>query len=372
MSEKKSSDDETPDQSLNDDFDFGEGETENRIAEPAPASGLNKKILGAMLVVVLGVLMIMGYKIFKPAPALKTTTTNNPATEKAIATTDTPTAKKIETIASHPVPAPAVTSNTVPVAAPSQTVTEHTSNTTEQNFGDIASAFSSGENATASPSGSSDKTTSPDQTAPKEGSIQSLKQDLFTPEKLPAPNSSATTDKTTPTANPVSPTHQEVVQLSDGLNKLNHQIEYILNQIKYLDSYSREVSDNLNKLNDSISAMDSRLSTLTNTTSTLSKDVGNVRSEVGQFKQVLKEDGIDMNLGSTIPKKKSAPKEGKISIEEPEYTVHAVIPGRAWLKSARGQIITVAEGDTIGNYGKILVIDAANGVVLTSSGIAFR
>ena len=166
---------------------------------------------------------------------------------------------------------------------------------------------------------------------------------------------------------------EEAANLHEALNKLNNQIDSILSQVKYLDAYSREVSDNLNKLNDTISTMDERLLALAKTTSTLSKDVGTVKNEVGQVKAVLREDGLDINP-STLSKGKpgKSEKEGAIVLAEPEYTVHAVVPGRAWLKSSKGQIVTVAEGDSIAHYGKVLVIDAANGVVLTSSGVAFR
>ena len=64
--------------------------------------------------------------------------------------------------------------------------------------------------------------------------------------------------------------------------------------------------------------------------------------------------------------------QSQAAIAEPEYKVHAIIPDRAWLKSTKGQIVAVAEGDSIESYGRIIVIDAPNSVVLTSSGIAFH
>jgi intracellular multiplication protein IcmG len=45
------------------------------------------------------------------------------------------------------------------------------------------------------------------------------------------------------------------------------------------------------------------------------------------------------------------------------YTVQAIIPGRAWLKNDSGETVTVAEGDIIKNYGKIIKIDPYDGVV---------
>jgi len=337
MNEKKPSDEEQIEDSFNEDFDFGEGENETPAIQTTTSTGFNKKLISGIFIVVFAVILIMGYRIF-----------SSPASHKSVSLK----------------PAP-ITAQHTPSLNESENLPSPTISTSKAN-------------------------PPPAQPANKEDSIDELQKELFAleqPETQPhaaAPTLlTASTPPTTPPSSLASPAiatsgapiETEVSQLTQNLNKLNQQIDHITNQIKYLDSYSQEVSQNLNKLNDAISSMDNRLSALSNTTSTLSKDVGSVKNDVGRFKQVLKEDGLDINLGTLSESKQSKPREGKestIMIEEPEYTVHAVIPGRAWLKSLSGQIITVAEGDAIGNYGKILVIDAANGVVLTSSGIAFR
>lgn len=45
------------------------------------------------------------------------------------------------------------------------------------------------------------------------------------------------------------------------------------------------------------------------------------------------------------------------------YTVQAIIPGRAWLRSDSGDTLTVAEGDTIKDVGQVTKIDPYDGVV---------
>jgi hypothetical protein len=106
---------------------------------------------------------------------------------------------------------------------------------------------------------------------------------------------------------------------------------------------------------------------------TLPKDVGTVKGAMAEVKEIVKEKELDTNtVFLSKAKQDSAEMQSRAVIAEPEYKVHAVVPGRAWLKSTKGQIVTVAEGDSIGSYGKILVIDAPNSVVLTSSGIAFH
>lgn len=320
--ERKSPDTGQLDESFNEDFDFGEGETESHPIKTTSTKGGNKKIIGLIFIVVVIVVLIMGYRVYRPKLSTKpvqAASKNIKETPEQIKQQSEEFANAISGIVVPPEPKP---TPVVPVPTPVQT-----------------------------PVPTPVPTPTPIPSSPIATTLPSEKETH--PEQIPSA--------------------AEVAKLHEGLNKLNTQIDSILSQIKYLDAYSREVSDNLNKLNESISTMDSRLLALTNTTSTLSKDVGNVKSEVGYVKEVLREDGLDVSPDFS-PKKKQghAEKEGRIAIEEPEYTVHAVVPGRAWLKSSKGQIVTVAEGDSIGNYGKILVIDAANGVVLTSSGVAFR
>lgn len=50
------------------------------------------------------------------------------------------------------------------------------------------------------------------------------------------------------------------------------------------------------------------------------------------------------------------------------YTVQAIIPGRAWLKSDSGDTITVAEGDSLRGIGRITKIDPYDGVVQIDTG----
>lgn len=50
------------------------------------------------------------------------------------------------------------------------------------------------------------------------------------------------------------------------------------------------------------------------------------------------------------------------------YTVQAIIPGRAWLKSESGDTVTVAEGDLLKNYGRVMKIDPYDGVVEIDTG----
>ena len=412
MSDKETPEDEHFEPSFNDDFDFGEEEPLQRPAQKTTSPMLIKRLIWGVVIVVFSVIVSLGYKIFGSRPSHPVTTTvvsiptppppahlevshiemppHSTEAANAFSMPEQPTSASPHNIhASHPTTPVPPTPTTVPVPATAPThavnpmpepstaqtpaipATVSTPVTPDSTHAPVTNALAAAPLPTSASTAPAPTTTTT--TISTTGTIQELQRELFSPEN-PTTSEPA---KTTVIVQNDLPTQHQVAELTTGLNKLNHQIDYILNQIKYLDSYSREVSDNLNKLNDSINTMDHRISALSNTTSTLSQDMGNVRSEVGHVKQVLREDGLDMNLGAIATpqqqqRKQRIPTEGAITVETPEYIVHAVIPGRAWLKSSKGQIITVTEGETLGNYGKILVIDATNGVVLTSSGIAFR
>lgn len=50
------------------------------------------------------------------------------------------------------------------------------------------------------------------------------------------------------------------------------------------------------------------------------------------------------------------------------YTVQAIIPGRAWLRSDSGETVTVAEGDVIKDLGRVTKIDPYDGIVEINTG----
>jgi hypothetical protein len=50
------------------------------------------------------------------------------------------------------------------------------------------------------------------------------------------------------------------------------------------------------------------------------------------------------------------------------YSVQAIIPGRAWLRSDSGDTVTVAEGDMLRGLGRIVRIDPYDGIVKIATG----
>lgn len=56
----------------------------------------------------------------------------------------------------------------------------------------------------------------------------------------------------------------------------------------------------------------------------------------------------------------------------PKYVVHAIIPGRAWLRDPQQRITSITEGQLIEGYGTVLTIDPKMGTVILSSGQVLR
>lgn len=362
MADKKNPDDNLFNDNFENDFDFGDepSDTGNQASTVAKKPKPKMAILIISGTVVLLLTLYMGWKFLSKS----TSNESNPSTKNLLTKTTEPVAKP--QITTTDLPKEETTVLNTPPVLPSQLPPKIESKAEEpkadlkaeevksaNGMNDIAQAFSSA-----------------DQNPPPKESSSALKEiqkELFSsPPTQPAVQHAETTGH--PTTTP--PTNEAM----EAMVKLGQQMEYTVNQIKQLDAYTRDISQTIAKLNIDINAMDNRILALTNTTSTLSKDLGVVKSEVGmrpkQSVPAAAREAYEEAFDEPVLKRKAAP--GCPMPEEPEYVVHAVIPGRAWLKTSKGQIITVTEGETVGNYGKILVIDAANGVVLTNSGITFR
>lgn len=105
----------------------------------------------------------------------------------------------------------------------------------------------------------------------------------------------------------------------------------------------------------------------------LTKRINRMESLIVQLSQVV-QNGRQGSMTGTLPTANmvmlgSAPSEA-VKVTEPKinYSVQAIIPGRAWLKSESGDTITVAEGDILRNYGRVTKIDPYDGIVNIDTG----
>lgn len=350
MVDKQSPDENLFDDNFESEFDFGaeaaSGSSVPKSSTSTEQTAKSKPKLKILLIsagLILLLTLYMGWLFLKkstptiPAMVAKTT---EPAPKAEITPTEVP---KEETTVLNTVPALTPQIKPTPDNFPKPENIAKPDN----HLNDIAEAFSSADQTPQAHS--------------KEGAatVKDLQKELFTPSQA----------VTSP------PSEEQNTQMSDATNamaKLSQQMDYTITQIKQLDAYTRDISATIAKLNSDISAMDNRILAVTNATSSLSKDLGSVKSEVSRYKPTGQTESFENANAEPILSRRRQAAPGCPMPDEPEYMVHAVIPGRAWLKTSKGQIITVTEGETLGNYGKVLVIDAANGVVLTNSGITFR
>jgi len=153
-------------------------------------------------------------------------------------------------------------------------------------------------------------------------------------------------------------------EIRTALQSISEEMTSNVNNIKQLESTINTLTTTVDQLNKVVNAMDNRVLGLTETVDSLSQDLTNV-------KKVMVDEDMDLASPGTV-KFTNKKQTQSINNASPSYTVHAIIPGRAWLKSSSGQIITVTEGDKIGDYGTVAVIDSNNGIVRTSSGIVLK
>ena len=90
----------------------------------------------------------------------------------------------------------------------------------------------------------------------------------------------------------------------------------------------------------------------------LAAKVGLMETQFNQLIQVL----------TRNPPVNETPTVSKSNDDSIPYTVQAIIPGRAWLKSTNGETLTITEGDMIKEVGRVSKIDPYDGIVEINTG----
>lgn len=91
----------------------------------------------------------------------------------------------------------------------------------------------------------------------------------------------------------------------------------------------------------------------------LTSRVAMMESQINQLVQAL-------TRQNTVQEAPQAPPV--VESKSSSYSVQAIIPGRAWLRSANGETVTVTENDMIKDLGRVTKIDPYNGVVEINTG----
>jgi hypothetical protein len=137
------------------------------------------------------------------------------------------------------------------------------------------------------------------------------------------------------------------------LNQMNTEYTQKLNDFS---TQNQALQDQMQSLNARVLSMETQLNQLVQALTRQSQSPGT-------------QGGAQSNatLSTTASDQQSMPAEPAVA-PRAFYTVQAIIPGRAWLKSENGDIVTVAEGDMIRDLGRVSKIDPYDGVVEVNTG----
>ncbi|PJD90570.1 MAG: hypothetical protein CK424_07775 [Legionella sp.] len=118
-----------------------------------------------------------------------------------------------------------------------------------------------------------------------------------------------------------------------------------------------------------ISALSSQLANMNSNVNTMMSNFKSLNEQLAQLTVTVQNQS---KLAAVITPKKQPqrpwPRHHDVNRQTVQYSLQAVIPGRAWLISSLGDTLTVREGTKLAHYGVVRYIDAKRGRVLTSSG----
>ncbi len=146
--------------------------------------------------------------------------------------------------------------------------------------------------------------------------------------------------------------------------------EQMTSHKQQIDNLQKEVSNLTQNTTKSVGAMQQDVTALKSAMAELSNQLKAMKDAQDAQMARLEAERAAAKVKKVKPKPKITSNSGAFT--NPSLTVHAIIPGRAWLRTPDGKTITVSEGDSISEYGKVLKIDAPNGLVITTSGVTLR
>ena len=130
-------------------------------------------------------------------------------------------------------------------------------------------------------------------------------------------------------------------------------------QLDSLKADTKEANEATTKLQNQIQDMQSQVSQTASQQAALNKSMLALVQEVKHLSDKLQAE-------HTAPAAKKATKSAPV--RHISFHLRAIVPGRAWIVSSDGLSQSVSVGDSVPQYGRVKVVDANRGMVLTSSG----
>ena len=151
------------------------------------------------------------------------------------------------------------------------------------------------------------------------------------------------------------------IDYTKSINELIITIGDITNALTLMINTTKELQQNLQKITYILGNVKNKISNINFKISHLINNVDNLSLNIKR--------NIEEELTSVVY---TQPNASKLFSSTSRYVLHAIIHGRAWLKSESGEIITITEGELLNDYGKIVEINPNNYFVRTSSGVVIR
>ena len=157
---------------------------------------------------------------------------------------------------------------------------------------------------------------------------------------------------------PSSNQNQLTTQLAQQAASQSQTSSQIETTVHSLDN---KVSSNASSINQ----IQSQLSSLQNSIDSIANNRSNVNEAISQLALEVKKMSAGINKRKAVAQK-AAP---AVPMAPPvTYYLRAVVPGRAWIYGTNKRSASITVGDRVKQYGRVLAINAQEGMVVTSSG----
>ncbi len=144
-------------------------------------------------------------------------------------------------------------------------------------------------------------------------------------------------------------------QLSQQVRNQSATAGQLSSEVESIDHKVANNADSINQIQNQLAAVQGALNDAANNSQ-------NVQDSISELAQAVKKLVVDARAAKKA-KAKPMPK-----IKPVTYYIRAVVPGRAWIYGTNKRSASIAVGDTVKQYGKVLAINSQEGMIVTSSG----
>jgi intracellular multiplication protein IcmG len=127
------------------------------------------------------------------------------------------------------------------------------------------------------------------------------------------------------------------------------------------------------RLQTDVFAMQKQIRDVTQTVGSMTASLNDIKQSMEQINEKMEQQSQQMVRLQSIKRTKrraSTPSVKKVTpkVEQTQYYIQAIIPGRAWLMSTKGAMLTVSRGSAVPGYGDVRLINPKLGRIFMSSG----